>query len=88
MRLSRILNEGHPISGFVYGKASFDKAKKSILIDVRRESAPVRSARFVTNPPSDDQFRTPRRFEFIGILGYSTFLSFSPFCGFPASRCS
>ena len=35
MRLSRILNQCHPIPGFVYGNASFDKARQSILIDVR-----------------------------------------------------
>ena len=75
MRLSRILNKCHPIPGFVYGKASFDNAKRSILIDVRRRkrSRPICSG--CHQPAAGyDQSRTPRRFEFIGIWGYLVFL--------------
>ena len=75
MRLTRILNECHPIPGFVYGKASFDKSKKSILIEVRsrKRSRPICS---VCHKPAAgyDQCRKPRRFEFIGVWGYLVFL--------------
>ena len=46
MRLPRILNDCHPISGFVYGKASFDKAKKSILVEFGARCEKQRVARY------------------------------------------
>ena len=75
MRLSRILNECHPIPGFVYGKARFDKTKQSILVDVqpRKRTRPICSG---CHQPATgyDQSRMPRRFEFIGVWGYLVFL--------------
>src|SRR5277367_6783402 len=35
MRLPRILNQCHPIPGFVYGQASFAEGEQAILIAVR-----------------------------------------------------
>ena len=35
MRLPRILNQCHPIPGFVYGKASFAEDEQAVLIPVR-----------------------------------------------------
>jgi transposase len=75
MRLPRILNQCHPIPGFVYGKASFAEDEQAVLIPVqpRKRSAAICSG--CHQPaPGYDQSPTPRRFEFIGFWGYVVFL--------------
>ena len=74
MRLPRILNECHPIPGFVYGRASFADAQ-TILVEVRPRKRSAAICSGCKQPmPGYDQSPTPRRFEFIGIWGYLVFL--------------
>jgi len=71
MRLPRILNECHPIPGFVYGQASFAEDGQAVLIPVRpRKRSAAICSRCHQPAPGYDQSRTPRRFEFIGFWGY------------------
>ena len=75
MRLPRILNQCHPLPGFVYERASFAEDRQSILIPIR----PRKRSRAICSgchrpAPGYDQSRTPRRFEFIGFWGYLVFL--------------
>ena len=75
MRLPRILNQCHPIPGFVYERASFAEEGQTILIPVRprRGSAAICSG--CHQPaPGYDHSRTPRRFEFISFWGYLVLL--------------
>src|SRR5271168_582152 len=74
MRLPRILNQCHPIPGFVYGRASFADDEQSILIPVRprKGSAAVCSG---CHQPAPGYDRLPeRRFEFIPFWGFLVFL--------------
>ena len=75
MRLPRILNECHPIPGFVYGRASFAEDEQAILIAVRPRKRSAAICSGCHQPaPGYDQSPTPRRFEFIGIWGFLVFL--------------
>jgi transposase len=74
MRLPRILNQCHPIPGFVYGRASFADDELSILIPVRPRKGSAAVCSGCHQPaPGYDQSPTPRRFEFI-LLGLSGLL--------------
>ena len=71
MRLPRILNQCHPIPGFVYERASFAEDAQTILIPVRPRKRSTAICSGCHQPaPGYDQSRTPRRFEFIGFWGY------------------
>ena len=75
MRLPRILNQCHPIPGFVYEQASFAEDGQTILIPVRPRKRSTAICSGCHQPaPGYDQSRTPRRFEFIGFWGYLVFL--------------
>jgi hypothetical protein len=75
MRLPRILNQCHPIPGFVYGRASFTEDEQTILIPVRPRKRSTAICSGCHQPTAGyDQSRTPRRFEFIGLWGYLVFL--------------
>jgi len=75
MRLPRILNQCHPIPGFVYGQASFADDEKTVLIPVRPRKRSAATCSGCHQPaPGYDQSPTPRRFEFIGFWGYAVFL--------------
>ena len=75
MRLPRILNQCHPIPGFVYLQASFAEDGQSVLIPVRPRKRSTAICSGCHQPaPGYDQSRTPRRFEFIGFWGYLVFL--------------
>src|ERR1035438_1924512 len=75
MRLPRILNECHPIPGFVYEGASFAEDEQAILVPVRPRKRSVAICSDCHQPaPGYDQSRTPRLFEFIGFWGYLVFL--------------
>jgi transposase len=76
MRLPRILNQCHPIRGFVYGRATFAD-EQSILVEVRPRKRSAAICSGCHQPaPGYDQSRTPRLFEFIGIWGYLVFLAY------------
>jgi len=71
MRLPRILNQCHPIPGFVYEQASFAEDAQTILIPIRPRKRSAAICSGCHQPaPGYDQSRTPRRFEFIGFWGY------------------
>jgi len=75
MRLPRILNQCHPIPGFVYGQARFTEDSQAILIAVRPRKRSTAICSGCHKPaPGYDQSPTPRRFEFIGFWGYLVFL--------------
>jgi transposase len=75
MRLPRILNQCHPIPGFVYGRASFAQDEQAVLIPVRPRKRSAAICSGCHQPaPGYDQSPTPRRFEFIGFWGYLVFL--------------
>ena len=75
MRLPRILNQCHPIPGFVYERASFAEDAQTILIPVRPRKRSTAICSGCHQPaPGYDQSPTPRRFEFIGFWGYLVFL--------------
>jgi hypothetical protein len=75
MRLPRILNQCHPIPGFVYGRASFAEGGQTLLIPVRPRKRSTAVCSGCHQPaPGYDQSPTPRRFEFIGIWVYLVFL--------------
>ena len=75
MRLPRILNQCHPIPGFVYGRASFVEAEQIILVPVRPRKGSAAICSGCHQPaPGYDQSATPRWFEFIGLWGYLVFL--------------
>jgi len=75
MRLPRILNQCHPIPGFVYGPASFAQDEQAVLIPVRPRKRSAAICSGCHQPaPGYDQSPTPRRFEFIGFWGYLVFL--------------
>jgi transposase len=75
MRLPRILNQCHPIPGFVYGRASFVENGQIVLIPVRPRKRSTAICSGCHQPaPGYDQSPTPRRFEFIGFWGYLVFL--------------
>ncbi len=75
MRVPTILNQCHPIPGFVYGQASFAADEKTILVQVRPRKQSAATCSGCHQPaPGYDQSRTPRRFEFIGVWGYLVFL--------------
>jgi transposase len=75
MRLPRVLNQCHPIPGFVYGQASFADEGPAVLIPVRPRKRSAAICSGCHQPaPGYDQSRTPRRFEFIGFWGYLVFL--------------
>ena len=75
MRLPRILNQCHPIPGFVYGRASFAEGAQTVLIPVRPRKRSTAICSGCHQPaPGYDQSPTPRRFEFIGFWGYLVFL--------------
>jgi len=75
MRLPRILNQCHPIPGFVYGQARFIDDEQAILIPVRPRKRSAAICSGCHQPaPGYDQSPTPRRFEFIGFWGYLVFL--------------
>ena len=75
MRLPRILNQCHPIPGFVYGQARFTEDRQSIHIAVRPRKGSAAICSGCHQPaPGYDQSPTPRRFEFIGFWGYLVFL--------------
>jgi len=75
MRLPRILNQCHPIPGFVYEGASFAEDEQAILVPVRPRKRSVAICSGCHQPaPGYDQSRTPRLFEFIGFWGYLVFL--------------
>ncbi len=75
MRLPRILNQCHPIPGFVYGQASFAEDEQAVLIPVRPRKRSAAICSGCHQPaPGYDQSPTPRRFEFIGFWGYLVFL--------------
>ena len=74
MRLPRILNQCHPIPGFVYGRASFAD-EQTIVVEVRPRKGSAAICSGCHQPaPGYDQSLTPRRFEFIGFWGYLVFL--------------
>jgi transposase len=75
MRLPRILNQCHPIPGFVYGQASFAEDRQAVLIPIRPRKRSAAICSGCHQPaPGYDQSRTARRFEFIGLWGYLIFL--------------
>ena len=75
MRLPRILNQCHPLPGFVYERASFAEDRQSILIPIRPRKRSRAICSGCHQPAAGyDQSRTPRRFEFIGIWGFLVFL--------------
>src|SRR5258707_5669663 len=75
MRLPRILNQCHPIPGFVYGQASLTEDEQAVLIPVRPRKRSAAICSGCHQPaPGYDQSPTPRRFEFIGFWGYLVFL--------------
>src|SRR6185369_3542861 len=75
MRLPRILNQCHPIPGFVYEQASFAEDAQTILIPIRPRKRSAAICSGCHQPaPGYDQSPTPRRFEFIGFWGYVVFL--------------
>jgi hypothetical protein len=75
MLLSRILNQCHPIPGFVYQRAEYSDGGQTILIPVRPRKRSAAICSGCHQPaPGYDQSRTPRRFEFIGFWGYLVFL--------------
>jgi transposase len=75
MRLPRILNQCHPIPGFVYGQASFAEDEQAVLIPVRPRKRSAAICSGCHQPACGyDQSPTPRRFEFIGFWGYLVFL--------------
>src|SRR5712691_8661811 len=75
MRLPRILNQCHPIPGFVYERASFADDGQTVLIPVRPRKRSAAICSGCHQPaPGYDQSPTPRRFEFIGFWGYLVFL--------------
>jgi transposase len=75
MLLSRILNQCHPIPGFVYQRAEYSDGAQTILIPVRPRKRSTAICSGCHQPaPGYDQSPTPRRFEFIGFWGYLVFL--------------
>ena len=75
MRLPRILNQYHPIPGFIYERANFADDGQAILLAVRpRKRSAAICSKCHQAAPGYDQSRTPRNFEFIGIWGYLVFL--------------
>ena len=75
MRLPRVLNECHPIPGFVYERASFSDDRKSIHVPVRPRKRSRAICSGCHQPTAGyDQSPTPRHFEFIAIWGYLVFL--------------
>src|SRR5450756_1871280 len=75
MRLPRILNQCHPIPGFVYGQASFADEGQAVLSPSRPRKRSAAICSGCHQPASGyDQSPTPRRFEFIGFWGYLVFL--------------
>ena len=75
MRIPTLLNQCHPIPGFVYQQASLSEDRRSILIPVRPRKRSRAICSGCHQPASGyDQSRTARRFEFIGIWGYLVFL--------------
>jgi transposase len=75
MRLPRILNQCHPIPGFVYGRASFAEDEQAVLIPVRPRKRSAAICSGCHQPaPGYDQSPTPRRYEFIAFWGYLVFL--------------
>ena len=75
MRLSRILNQCHPIPGFVYEQARFAGGEQTIVVAVRPRKRSAAICSGCHQPaPGYDQSRTPRRFEFIGVWNYLVFL--------------
>src|ERR1700680_3433064 len=75
MRLSRILNQCHPIPGFVYEQASFAEDEQTILVSVRPRKRSLAICSGCQQPTTGyDQSPTPRLFEFIGLWGYLVFL--------------
>ncbi len=75
MRLPRILNQWHPIPGFIHERASFADDGQTVLIPVRPRKRSAAICSGCHQPaPGYDQSRTPRRFEFIGFRGYLVFL--------------
>jgi len=75
MRLPRILNQCHPIPGFVYGRASFAENEQAVIIPVRPRKPSTAICSGCHQPaPGYDQSPTPRRFEFIACWGYLVFL--------------
>ena len=75
MRLPRILNQCHPIPGFVYEQASFSEDGQAVLIPIRPRKRSAAICSGCHQPaPGYDQSRTPRLFEFIGFWGYLVFL--------------
>ncbi len=75
MRLPRILNQCHPIPGFVYEQARFAEDEQTVLIPVRPRKRSAAICSGCHQPaPGYDQSPTPRRFEFIGFWGYLVFL--------------
>ena len=75
MRLTRIMNQCHPIPGFVYQRASFADDGKHILIPVRPRKRSRAICSGCHQPAAGyDQSHTARQFEFIGIWGYLVFL--------------
>jgi len=75
MRLPRILNQCHPIPGFVYEQARFAGGEQTIVVAVRPRKRSAAICSGCHQPaPGYDQSRTPRRFEFIGVWNYLVFL--------------
>jgi len=75
MRLPRIINQCHPIPGFVYERASFVEGEQTVLVGVRLRKGSAAICSGCHQPaPGYDQSPTPRRFEFIGLWGYLVFL--------------
>jgi transposase len=75
MRIPTILNQCHPIPGFVYGRASFTDDRQAILVPVSPRKGSKAICSGCHKPaPGYDQSGTARRFEFIGLWGLLVFL--------------
>ena len=77
MRLAQILNECHPIPGFVYERARFADDNQSIVVAVRPRKRSRAICSGCHKPAAGyDRSAEPRRFEFIGVWGYLVFLAY------------
>ena len=75
MRLAQILNQCHPIPGFVYERARFADDNQSIVVGVRPRKRTRAICSGCHQPAAGyDRSAEPRRFEFIGVWGYLVFL--------------
>jgi transposase len=90
MHLKTILNNRHPLKGFVYGKATLEGERILVMLNARKNSKPRCGQCGAPGPTYDT--RKPREFQFIPILGLQVFFIYAmrrvscPQCGVKTER--